>query len=65
MSNASHPQIIAEISEKLDILRTQSLSNPDKAAIILQDGFEKLQVSLKELTVSAGGYDQRRAGCFC
>jgi hypothetical protein len=55
MSNASHPQIIAEISEKLDILRTQSLSNPDKAAIILQDGFEKLQVSLKELTVSAGG----------
>jgi PAS domain S-box-containing protein len=55
MPSASPPQRIAEISEALEILRTQSLSHPEKAAELLQDGLSQLQVILKGLTISAGG----------
>jgi hypothetical protein len=48
-------QRIDEISKALENLRAQSLSRPDKAAEMIQDGIEQLQVSLKELTVLAGG----------
>lgn len=49
------PQRLAEISKELESLRAQSLSHPDKAAELLQDGLDQLQVSLKELTTLAGG----------
>jgi hypothetical protein len=55
MPNASPSQKLDEISKELEILRTQSLSHPDKAAELLQDGLGQLQVSLKELTMLAGG----------
>jgi hypothetical protein len=55
MPSASPPQRLDEISKELEALRAQSLSHPKKAAEILHDGLEQLQVSLKELTVSAGG----------
>lgn len=55
MPIASLPQIIDEISKELESLRAQSLSHPDKAAKLLQDGLDQLQVSLKELTTLAGG----------
>ena len=47
-------QRIAEISKELETLRAQSFSNPEKAAELLQEGIGQIQVSLKELTVSAG-----------
>lgn len=43
----------AEISEHIKILRTQSLSHPDKAEISA-NAFDELQVTLKWLTTSAG-----------
>ncbi len=49
MPSVSPSQKIAEISEALEILRTQSLVHPDKAAEVLQDSIGQLQVSLKEL----------------
>ncbi len=55
MPSANPSQIVAEIFKALEILRTQSLSHPDKAAEMLQDGLGQIQVSLKELTISAGG----------
>jgi hypothetical protein len=55
MPSASPSQIIAEISKELEILRTQSLSYPDKAAEMLQNGLVQIQVNLEELTVLAGG----------
>lgn len=55
MSSASPSQIIAEISKELEALRAQCLSHPEKAAELLQDGFGRLQVNLKELTTLAGG----------
>jgi hypothetical protein len=55
MPSASPSQIIAEISKELEILRTQSLSYPDRAAEILQDGLIQIQVSLEEITALAGG----------
>ncbi len=55
MPSASLPQRIAEISKALEILRTQSLSHPDKAAEMLQDGLMQLQIGLKELIALIGG----------
>jgi hypothetical protein len=52
-------QRIDEISKALENLRAQSLSRPEKAAEMIQDGLGKIQVSLKELTVSAGGGGKR------
>jgi len=66
MLSANPSQRIAEISKELETLRAQSLSHPEKAAEIFQEGIGQIQVSLKELTVSAGGgHDRRRAGLFC
>jgi hypothetical protein len=48
-------QRIADISKELETLRAQSLSHPEKAARLLQNGLEKIQVSLKELIALAGG----------
>jgi hypothetical protein len=65
MPSANPSQMIAEISKELELLCTRSLSHPDKAAGLLQDGLGRLQVSLKELTTLAGGgHDRSRAGCF-
>jgi hypothetical protein len=55
MPSASPAQRLDEISKELENLRAQSLSHPDKASEMIQDGLGKIQVSLKELTVSAGG----------
>jgi hypothetical protein len=55
MPISSSSQRIAEISKEVEALRAQSLSHPYKAAEMIQDGLGKIQVSLKELTVSAGG----------
>ncbi len=55
MPIANLSQRLDEISKELEILRTQSLSHPEKAAEMIQDGLEKIQVSLKELTALAGG----------
>jgi hypothetical protein len=55
MPISSSSQRIAEISKEVEALRAQSLSHPDKAAEMIQDRLGKIQVSLKELTVSAGG----------
>jgi hypothetical protein len=66
MPSASPSQIIAEISKELEILRTQSLSYPDKAAEMLQNGLVQIQVNLEELTVLAGGgHDRGSAGRIC
>lgn len=54
MPDARPSQKLDEISKELETLRTQSLSHPEKAAEMLQDGLGQIQVSLKELTVSAG-----------
>jgi PAS domain S-box-containing protein len=54
MPIASLPQRIAEISRELETLRDHSLSHPNKAAEILQDGLGQIQVSLKELTALVG-----------
>ncbi|HSD57846.1 MAG TPA: hypothetical protein VLB04_06660, partial [Methanotrichaceae archaeon] len=55
MPIASPSQRLGEISKALETLRAQSLDHPDKAVEMLPDGLEQLQVSLKELTISAGG----------
>ncbi len=55
MPNANSSQKLDEISKELEALRAQSLSHPEKAAEMLQDGLEQLQVSLKELTDLVGG----------
>ncbi len=60
------PQRLDEISKELESLCAQSLSHPDKAAEMLQEGISQIQVRLKELTISAGGgHDRSRAGRFC
>ena len=55
MPSASPSQRLDEISKELEILRAQSLNHPDKAAEMLQNGLDQIQVSLKELTALAGG----------
>jgi hypothetical protein len=55
MPSASPSKRLDEISKELEILRAQSLSHPDKAARLFQDGLGQIQVSLKELTMLAGG----------
>ncbi len=55
MPSANLSQRIADISRELEALRAQSLIHPEKAAEMLQDGLDQLQVSLKELTVLVGG----------
>jgi hypothetical protein len=55
MHVASPSQRIAEIAEELETLRAQSFRHPEKAAEIIQEGVGQIQVSLKELTISAGG----------
>jgi hypothetical protein len=66
MLSASPPQRLDEISKELGALRAQSLSHPEKAAEMLQDGLGQIQVSLKELTTLAGGgHDRSRAGRCC
>ena len=55
MASYNPSKRIADISEKLESLRAQSLSHPEKASEILQHGFEQLQGSMKELTALIGG----------
>ncbi len=55
MPISSSSQRIAEISKEVEALRAQSLSHPEKAAEMIKECIEQLQVSLKELTVLAGG----------
>lgn len=65
MPNASPSQRLDEISRELEALRTQSLSHPEKAAKMIQDGLEQLQVSLKELTISVGeGHTEAERDAF-
>lgn len=59
-------QGIAEISERIEILRAQSLGHPDKAAKISAKAFDELQVIMEWLTnLAGGGHDRSGAGCFC
>lgn len=60
MPSANPSKRITEISEELEILRSQSLTHPEKAAEMLQDCLGQLQVSLRELTILAGGGAKKR-----
>lgn len=63
MPNSNPSKRAAEISETLEILRTQSLSHPDEAGISA-NASDELQVTLKWLTTLASGYDieERKRG---
>jgi hypothetical protein len=55
MLSASPPQRIAEISNELENICVLSLDRPNKAAKMYLDGLKITQLSLKKLTLSAGG----------
>lgn len=55
MPSANPSRVIADISKELEALRARSLSHPEKAAEMLQEGLGQIQVCLKELTMLAGG----------
>jgi hypothetical protein len=64
MPSTSPSQRIAEISEALEVLRTQSLNHLDKAAEILSNAIGLRRVSSEWLTALAGrGHNRSRAGC--
>jgi hypothetical protein len=55
MPSVNPSQQIIEISEALEVLRTESLSHPAKAAKILSNAIGKIKVGLEALTMLAGG----------
>lgn len=55
MPSANPSRVIADISKELEALHARSLSHPEKAAEMLQEGLGQIQVCLKELTMLAGG----------
>jgi hypothetical protein len=55
MLSTSPPQRIAEISNELENICVLSLDRPDKPSEMHLDGLKMPQLSLKELTLSAGG----------
>jgi PAS domain S-box-containing protein len=55
MLSANFSQRLDKISKELEALRAQSRSHPKKAAEILQNGLDQIQVNLKELTTLVGG----------